>query len=76
MVVQQVLPRRYIDRQKLATFWRSHPDFAGKTCALQVKDDSYVVEVPREMTVTEIQSVYYDKEILARLEAEADAATY
>jgi hypothetical protein len=37
MAVKQVLPRRYIDKQKLATFWTTHPDFKGYVCGLQVR---------------------------------------
>ncbi|CAG8977219.1 hypothetical protein HYALB_00007915 [Hymenoscyphus albidus] len=75
MTVQQPLPRRYIDKQKLANFWRSHPDFKGKPCKLeQLDDESYVVTVPRKMTDGEIKSTYYDKETLEKMEAGADAA--
>ena len=35
-MMQQVLPRRYIDRQKLGVFWRTHPDFKDHTCSIEV----------------------------------------
>lgn len=35
-MMQQVLPRRYIDRQKLGAFWRTHPDFKDHTCSITV----------------------------------------
>jgi hypothetical protein len=68
MAVQQTLPRRYIDREKLANFWRTNDNFKGKPCGIivsrpvnvdfqlalrdrfQVKADSYVIQVPRQMT--------------------------
>lgn len=73
-MISQELPTRYIDKEKLVKFWRTHPDFRGKSCAIvdvriltnleslalsgltrlsgdpQMKQDCYVVEVPREMT--------------------------
>ena len=36
MAVQQTLPRRYIDREKLAGFWRTNDDFKGKPCGIIV----------------------------------------
>lgn len=33
-MVSQELPTRYIDKEKLAKFWRTHPDFKGKSCAI------------------------------------------
>lgn len=70
----QVLPVRYIDKEKLGNFWRSHDDFKDKLCVIKATtDESYVVSVPRDMTSDEIQSVYYDKEILDKMSEDADA---
>ncbi|KAF3002327.1 hypothetical protein E8E14_005777 [Neopestalotiopsis sp. 37M] len=54
MAVQQTLERRYVDRQKLAAFWRTHPDFRGQNCRI-TKDDALILELPREMTKDEIK---------------------
>jgi hypothetical protein len=72
MAVQQALPKRYVDKEKLFAFLRSHGDFRDRQCHLQVsdlwygrpkaradlrpsanqqvKDDSYLLIVPRELT--------------------------
>lgn len=31
----QVLPVRYIDKEKLGNFWRSHDDFKDKLCVIK-----------------------------------------
>jgi hypothetical protein len=36
MTVQQTLIRRYVDKEKLGIFWRTHPDFKDKACSLIV----------------------------------------
>jgi hypothetical protein len=36
-MVTQVLTRRYIDKQKLAAFWRTHQDFKGQVCTMEVR---------------------------------------
>lgn len=36
MAVQQELSKRYIDKEKLGKFWRTHPDFQGQPCILEV----------------------------------------
>jgi hypothetical protein len=33
-MVSQDLPNRYVDKEKLANFWRTHPDFKGESCAI------------------------------------------
>lgn len=71
MTVQQTLPRRYIDREKLANFWRTNDDFKDKPCGIIVKADSYVIQVPRQMTEDEIKSVYYEEAALEQMEANA-----
>ncbi|KAJ2902154.1 hypothetical protein MKZ38_000952 [Zalerion maritima] len=51
MPVTQDLVERYVDRQKLYTLWTTHPDFKDEGCKIvEVKDDSLIVELPREMT--------------------------
>jgi hypothetical protein len=34
-MVEQILPKRYIDKEKLVAFWSTHKDF-GPTCRLRV----------------------------------------
>ena len=36
MAIQQELSKRYIDKEKLGNFWRTHPDFQGQSCVLEV----------------------------------------
>ena len=36
MAIKQALSKRYIDKEKLGKFWRTHPDFKGQPCLLEV----------------------------------------
>ena len=36
MPVRQILPQRYIDKEKLFKFWRTSDDFKGKPCGMKV----------------------------------------
>lgn len=33
-MLTQDLERQYVDKQKLAEFWRTNPDFAGNDCRI------------------------------------------
>jgi hypothetical protein len=83
MSMQQILPARYVDKQKLFSFLARHPDFKDVRChfqvrdllpgsapqrdrcwgleltrELQVKDDSYVLLVPRALTDVKLSAYY------------------
>ncbi|KAK2687430.1 hypothetical protein QWA68_014057 [Fusarium oxysporum] len=76
-MIQQDLPSRYIDKQKLGRLWTTHADFKGKGCSIvNVRFSCHRhywcdIEVPREMKPDEIMSVYYDKSTLDKLAGEA-----
>lgn len=73
MLHEQRLPARYVDKEKLGRFWETNDDFKGKGCGIVDKiQDSLIIRVPRDMTLAEIASVYYDKHILDSLADEAE----
>ncbi|RBQ77329.1 hypothetical protein FVER14953_20025 [Fusarium verticillioides] len=71
-MIQQDLPSRYIDKQKLGHLWTTNADFRGRGCSIVNTTHEFItVEVPREMTPDEITSVYYDKSTLDKLAGDA-----
>lgn len=49
MAIQQEISKRYIDKEKLGNFWRTHPDFQGHPCVLEV-NFSRIIFPERRMT--------------------------